>query len=138
MPRGRPTASRIDQLLHDAMASMFAGATGAPRQAKGMKPAGRRKKGTMSPEGKARIAAAQRKRWAAWNEPKRGKISAAGLARIREANRRRWAKYRKEKARGRAVGDRQEEVEIDSQAFGGRARALQNFRRSSATRAFRR
>ena len=56
---------------------------------------------TMSAAGRARIAAAQRARWAKVKgqrkvvaiAPKR-KISAAGLARIRAANKARWAKWR--------------------------------------------
>ena len=61
-------------------------------------PRGRR---TMSAAARARIAAAQRARWAKVKgqrkvvaiAPKR-KISAAGLARIRAANKARWAKWR--------------------------------------------
>jgi len=54
---------------------------------------------TMSAAARARIAAAQRARWAKGQRkvvaiaPKR-KISAAGLARIRAANKARWAKWR--------------------------------------------
>ena len=56
---------------------------------------------TMSAAARARIAAAQRARWAKVKgqrkvvaiAPKR-KISAAGLARIRAANKARWAKWR--------------------------------------------
>jgi hypothetical protein len=50
----------------------------------------------MSPAGKARIAAAQRARWAKAKgqaNPKR-KLSAAGRARIAAAQRARWAKIR--------------------------------------------
>jgi hypothetical protein len=51
-----------------------------------------------SAAGRARIAAAQRARWArtktAQTTPRRRKISAAGLARIRAAQKRRWAKVK--------------------------------------------
>src|SRR5438874_5818814 len=57
----------------------------------------------MSAAARARIAAAQRARWAkvkgqqkiVYIAPKRH-ISAAGLARIRAANRTRWAKWRRQ------------------------------------------
>src|SRR6266704_4595662 len=58
---------------------------------------------TMSAAARARIAAAQRARWARTRgqkvisiAPKR-RISAAGLARIRAAARTRWAKVRQQK-----------------------------------------
>jgi len=60
----------------------------------------RRGRRTMSAAARARIAAAQRARWARTRShkvvsiaPKRH-ISAAGLARIRAANRARWARVR--------------------------------------------
>ena len=56
---------------------------------------------TMSAAARARIAAAQRARWAKVKGRRkvvaiapRRKISAAGLARIRAANKARWAKWR--------------------------------------------
>jgi hypothetical protein len=60
---------------------------------------------TMSAEGRARIAAAQRARWAkvkgkqanATTPVKKRKLSAAALARIRAAQKARWAKWRKQK-----------------------------------------
>jgi hypothetical protein len=71
----------------------------------------------MSDAGRARIAAAQRKRWAelkkATGTPakKTGrkakrKMSAAGRARIAEATRKRWAAYRAQKAAGTRRGRR--------------------------------
>jgi len=63
--------------------------------------AGPRKRRTISKAGRARIAAAQRARWAAQKQrvepekPKKRKMSAAGLRAIREATRKRWAAYRK-------------------------------------------
>jgi hypothetical protein len=62
------------------------------------------KRRTISKAGRARIAAAQRARWAAQKQqqappakPKKRKISAAGLKAIREATKKRWAAYRKAK-----------------------------------------
>jgi uncharacterized phosphosugar-binding protein len=61
------------------------------------------RRGTISPAGRARIAAAQRARWAKTKSQKvvsivsrkRRKMSAAAIARIRAAQRARWAKWRK-------------------------------------------
>jgi hypothetical protein len=63
------------------------------------------KRRTISKAGRARIAAAQRARWAAQKQqqtqpaepakPKKRKFSAAGLNAIREATKKRWAAYRK-------------------------------------------
>jgi len=57
---------------------------------------------TISKAGRARIAAAQRARWAAQKQQpakpqpaKKRKMSAAGLKAIREATKKRWAAYRK-------------------------------------------
>ena len=60
-------------------------------------------RGTISSGGRARIAAAQRARWAKAKgqkvvsivSRKRRKMSAAAIARIRAAQRARWAKWRK-------------------------------------------
>src|ERR1022692_3951302 len=67
--------------------------------------AGPQKRRTISKAGRARIAAAQRARWAAQKQqqaqpaqpakPKKRKLSAAGLKAIREATKKRWAAYRK-------------------------------------------
>ena len=67
--------------------------------------AGPQKRRTISKAGRARIAAAQRARWAAQKrqqaqpsqpaKPKKRKLSAAGLKAIREATKMRWAAYRK-------------------------------------------
>jgi hypothetical protein len=86
-----------------------AAATGADQTA----PAKRR---TISKAGRARIAAAQRARWAAQKKqqaqpaktaapsqpakPKKRKMSAAGLKAIREATKKRWEAYRKAKKAG--------------------------------------
>ena len=65
---------------------------------------GAQKRRTISKAGRARIAAAQRARWAAQKQqqgkaakPKKRKLSAAGLKAIREATKKRWAAYRKAK-----------------------------------------
>ena len=68
------------------------------------------KRRTISKAGRARIAAAQRARWAAQKKqqaqpakpaepakPKKRKLSAAGLKAIREATKKRWAAYHKAK-----------------------------------------
>jgi hypothetical protein len=63
------------------------------------------RRGRMSAAGRARIAAAQRDRWAKVKGKKvipittrrRRKLSAAALARIRAAQKARWAKWRKAK-----------------------------------------
>jgi hypothetical protein len=68
------------------------------------------KRRTMSKSARARIAAAQRARWAAQKKqqaqpakpagpakPKKRKLSAAGFEAIREATKKRWAAYRKAK-----------------------------------------
>jgi hypothetical protein len=61
-------------------------------------------KRTMSPAARKRIAAAQRKRWAAVRNapaepaPKKRKISAAGMKRIIAATKKRWAAVRAQKA----------------------------------------
>jgi hypothetical protein len=64
--------------------------------------AGPEKRRTISKAGRARIAAAQRARWAAQKqqkaqpvEAKKRKMSAAGLRAIREGTKKRWAAYRK-------------------------------------------
>jgi hypothetical protein len=62
-----------------------------------------RRKGGMSAAGRARIAAAQRARWAKIKGPKaestptrkKRTMSAAAIARIRAAQKTRWAKWRK-------------------------------------------
>ena len=65
----------------------------------------------MSVAARARIAAAQRKRWAAQKNqpgqtasakqlsPKKPRISAAGRKRMSDATRKRWAEYRAKKAK---------------------------------------
>jgi hypothetical protein len=61
------------------------------------------RRGTMSAAGRARIAAAQRARWAKLKgrkvttiSPKKRKMSAAAIAKIRAAQNTRWAKWRKQ------------------------------------------
>src|SRR5215470_6037793 len=63
------------------------------------------RRGRMSAAGRARIAAAQRARWAKVKGEKvvsiarrrRRKISAAAIARIRAVQKARWAKWRKQR-----------------------------------------
>jgi hypothetical protein len=60
-------------------------------------------KRVLSPSARRRMAAGQRKRWAAVNAakqsaPKKRKMSAAGRKRIAEATRKRWAEFRAKKA----------------------------------------
>jgi hypothetical protein len=74
-----------------AVKPMVTTATGAPV------------KRALSPSARKRIAAGQRKRWAAFNAakqsaPKKRKMSAAGRERIAEATRKRWAEFRAKKA----------------------------------------
>jgi hypothetical protein len=63
-----------------------------------------KKKGGMSAAGRARVAAAQKARWAkikaakAKPAAKKKKISAAGIAKIKAAQKARWAKIKAEKA----------------------------------------
>jgi uncharacterized phosphosugar-binding protein len=65
----------------------------------------RTRRGKISPAGRARIAAAQRARWAKAKGQKvvsiaykkRHKMSAAAIGRIRAAQKARWAKWRKAK-----------------------------------------
>jgi Skp family chaperone for outer membrane proteins len=61
---------------------------------------------SISAAGRARIAAAQRARWAkakgrvvSINANRKRKLSGAALARIRAAQKERWAKWRKEKGK---------------------------------------
>ena len=81
---------------------------GAPGQAKATgiatEQAAPKKRRRMSKAGRARIAAAQKARWAAQKKQqaqpakaKKRKFSAAGLKAIREATKKRWAAYRKAK-----------------------------------------
>ena len=86
----------------DKVAQQVSALDTAIRALSGMNSTGaRRGRRTMSAAARARIAAAQRARWAKVKgqrkvvsiAPKR-RISAAGLARIRAATRARWAKWR--------------------------------------------
>jgi len=70
---------------------------------RGTAKAGDSRRGTMSASGRARIAAAQRARWAKLKgqkggstSPKRRKMSASSIAKIRAAQKARWAKWRRE------------------------------------------
>jgi hypothetical protein len=80
------------------------GTTSALASAAATEHAAPAKRRTISKAGRARIAAAQRARWAAKKQqpaqpakPRKRKLSAAGLKAIREATKKRWAAYRKAK-----------------------------------------
>jgi len=106
--KASPLIRKRDALLSSAAKlerkiARLSGAAAGPGR-----PGGRRlrKKGGMSAAGRARIAAAQRRRWAKLRKGKAGRpakkgrgMSAAGRARIAAAQKRRWAAFRaKQKA----------------------------------------
>jgi hypothetical protein len=94
---------RISAKIADIKAQL--GQPGPKATATGMDHAAPAKRRTISKAGRARIAAAQKARWAAQKKqqaepatpakPKKRKLSAAGLKAIREATTKRWAAYRK-------------------------------------------
>ncbi|MGA3077434.1 MAG: hypothetical protein ABSG56_27590 [Bryobacteraceae bacterium] len=103
---------RIGSKIADIKAQLGQRGPGRPKAtaatiaaAAGTDHAGLQKRRTMSKAGRARIAAAQRARWAALKrqktqpeqpvKPTKRKLSAAGLKAIREATKKRWAAYRK-------------------------------------------
>jgi len=100
---------RISAKIADIKAKLGLRGPGRPKaaapSATGGDHAGPAKRRTISKAGRARIAAAQRARWAAQKQqqaqpatpakPRKRKISAAGLRAIREATRKRWAAWRK-------------------------------------------
>ena len=96
----------ISEKMTDIRAQLGQRGPGRPKAtiptATGTDHAGPQKRRTISKAGRARIAAAQRARWAAQKrqqaqpaKPKKRKLSAAGLKAIREATKKRWAAYRK-------------------------------------------
>ena len=102
---------RISGKIADIKAQLGLRVPGRPKgsvaAATGTDHAAPQKRRTISKAGRARIAAAQRARWAAQKRqqakpaapkpaaPKKRKLSAAGLKAIREATKKRWAAYRK-------------------------------------------
>jgi hypothetical protein len=97
---------KISAKIADIKAQLGQRGPGRPKAtAAGTGPAGPQKRRTISAAGRARIAAAQRARWAAQKrqqaqpaqpaKPKKRKLSAAGLRAIREATKKRWEAYRK-------------------------------------------
>jgi hypothetical protein len=94
---------KISATIADIKAQLGHRGPGRPKGAATAKDAAApQKRRTISKAGRARIAAAQRARWAAQKQqhaqpekPKKRKISAAGLKAIREATKKRWAAYRK-------------------------------------------
>ena len=91
--------AKLDAAIADIQAQL-----GQPASSVGSEPQIRRK-GTMSVAGRRRIAAAQRKRWAAIKKantkPKatKRKLTAAGRKAIAAAARKRWAAVRKSNQR---------------------------------------
>jgi hypothetical protein len=94
---------RLSAKMAEIKAQLNQRGPGRPKAtATGTDRAGPQKRRTISRAGRARIAAAQRARWAAQKQqqdqpanPKKRKMSAAGLRAIREATKKRWAAYRK-------------------------------------------
>jgi hypothetical protein len=94
-------AERISAKIADIKAQLGQTSPGRTK-ATAADQAGPQKRRTISAAGRARIAAAQRARWAAQKQqeaqplkPKKRKMSAAGLRAIREATKKRWAAWRK-------------------------------------------
>lgn len=94
---------KISAKIADIKAQLGQSGSGRPKAAAtGTDHAGPQKRRTISKAGRARIAAAQRARWAALKQqkaqpmkPQKRKLSAAGLKAIRKATKKRWAAYRK-------------------------------------------
>jgi hypothetical protein len=97
---------RVSAKIADIKAQLGQRGPGRPKStATATDQPGPQKRRTISKAGRARIAAAQRARWAAQKQqhaepaqpakPKKRKMSAAGLKAIREATKKRWAAYRK-------------------------------------------
>ena len=94
---------KISGKIADIKAQLGQIGPGRPKAtATGTDHASPQKRRTMSKSARARIAAAQRARWAAQKQqqaqpakPKKRKLSAAGLRAIREATKKRWAADRK-------------------------------------------
>ena len=107
----RNAADLVEKIeaLNAELSEMFGSSAPAPVRAP-IKTPGKRgpKKGGISAEGRARIAEAQKARWAKTNgtkvksvktpKPAKRKMSAAGIAAIRAAQKARWAKVKAAKA----------------------------------------
>jgi hypothetical protein len=99
----RSQLEKLSAKMADIEAQLGQRGPGRPKAtATGADHMGPTKRRTISKAGRARIAAAQRARWAARKEQqaepvtvKKRKMSAAGLRAIREGTRKRWAAYRK-------------------------------------------
>jgi hypothetical protein len=92
----------IDQRMAEVKAML--GGKAAPAADRDAGTPGRKRR-KMSAAARARIAAAQRKRWAAAKAgqptaPKKRRLSAAGRKRIIEATKKRWAEFRASKSAG--------------------------------------
>jgi hypothetical protein len=97
----------VDEKIHE-IRSEISGSGAVAVVSDGATPAPTGKRSTMSAAAKARIAAAQRKRWAAYHKEqkptapvKKAKriFSAAAKKRIADATKKRWAAYRAAKAK---------------------------------------
>jgi len=102
----RSEIEKIAAKIADIQAQLGQRGPGRPKAAAtGADQAAPQKRRTIGKAGRARIAAAQRARWAAQKrqqaappaKPKKRTLSAAGLRAIREATKKRWAAYRKAK-----------------------------------------
>jgi len=95
--------AKISAKIADIKAQLGQSGPGRPKAAAaGTDHSAPAKRRTISKAGRARIAAAQRARWAALKKQqsqpakhKKRQFSAAGLKAIREATKKRWAAYRK-------------------------------------------
>ena len=97
---------KISAKIADIKAQLGESGPGRPKAtATATDQAAPQKRRTISKAGRARIAAAQKARWAAQRKqqattpakPKKRRLSAAGLKAIRAATKKRWAAYRKAK-----------------------------------------
>jgi hypothetical protein len=101
---------KINAAIREIQAQLGHRGPGRPRATADEAPPSKR---TMSAAARSRIAAAQRKRWAALKKsqsqgkgvaaPKKRKLSAAGRRAIIEATRKRWAAVRKAAGKIKAV-----------------------------------
>lgn len=94
-------AGKISAKIADIKAQLGENGPGRPKATEAGTAAPQKRR-TMSAAGRARIAAAQKARWAAQKQqqsapekPKKRKMSAAGLKAIREATKKRWAAFHK-------------------------------------------
>jgi hypothetical protein len=99
----RSDRAKIAEIRHE-----LGGKGSAVTKADGPTPATVPKKPVLSAAARRRIAAAQRKRWAAVkaskeSQPKKQTMSAAGRKHIIEATKKRWAEFRRKKAAAKSA-----------------------------------